>query len=291
MNPIRTCVFPCAGFGTRFLPATKAIPKEMIPLVDKPVIQYGVEEAIASGLDRIVIVTSRGKDSIIEHFDRNEELERNLSENGKTDLLALVREVSTLASIVAVRQKDPRGLGHAVASAREAVGDEPFAVSLPDDVILADVPCLEQMKRVFVETGRPVIALMKVAPDETSRYGIVAGEAIDERLFRITDMVEKPKSNPPSNYAIIGRYILLPEIFDVLDGTKPGSGGEVQITDAIRDLIADGGVYGFVFEGKRYDAGVKLGWLQATVDYGLNRPEFATEFRIYLEQILERTRK
>lgn len=258
----------------------------MIPLVDKPIIQYGVEEAIASGFDRVVIVTSRGKESIIEHFDRHDELERSLLNAGKEDLLEQVRYASNLASIVGVRQKSPRGLGHAVAAARSAVGDEAFAVSLPDDVILADVPCLEQMRRVFEEKQRPVIALMEVSREETSRYGIVACEPTRDGLVRITDMIEKPETNPPSTLAIIGRYILPPEIFEILDETEEGAGGEIQITDAIRGLIEDGDVYGLVFEGKRYDAGVKLGWLQATVEYALMRPEFSEDLRAHLERVL-----
>jgi len=286
MKRLRTCVFPCAGWGTRFLPATKAIPKEMIPLIDKPVIQYGVEEALASGLDRIIIITSRGKEAIVDHFDRNHELERSLSDRSKHDLLDLMHEVSSMAEIVAVRQKEVRGLGHAIGCARGAVDDEPFAVSLPDDVILADPPCLAQMAKVYAETGRPVIALMEVPPTETSRYGIVGGEAIGDRRFRITEMVEKPQKNPPSNLAIIGRYILTPEIFEALDETAAGSGGEIQITDAIRKLMASGEVYGYLFDGTRYDAGEKLGYLRATVEYALRHPKFGEEFRAYLKSIV-----
>ena len=237
MTALRTCVFPCAGFGTRFFPATKVIPKEMLPLVDKPILQYGIEEARDSGLDKLVIVTSQGKDSIIDHFDRSSSLERSLRERQKLDLLAEVEAVSSMVDLIAVRQKDALGLGHAVLTARDAVGKEPFAVLLPDDVILSDEPCLLQMRRVFEETGRPVVALMEVTAEETSRYGIVAGEMSGKRRFRVSDMVEKPKSNPPSRYAIIGRYILPPEIFPMLEKTGQGAGGEIQLTDALRQLL------------------------------------------------------
>src|SRR4051794_32115672 len=255
MNALRTCVFPCAGFGTRFFPATKVIPKEMLPLVDKPILQYGIEEARDSGLDKLVIVTSKGKDTILDHFDRTSELERSLRERGKLDLLAEVDAVSRMVDIISVRQKEALGLGHAVLTAKDAVGREPFAVVLPDDVILADEPCLLQMRHVFEETGRPVIALMEVAAEETSRYGIVAGEMVANRRFRITDMIEKPKGKAPSHYAIIGRYILPPDIFPILEHTGRGTGGEIQLTDALRELARQGDFYGYVFDGRRYDAG------------------------------------
>jgi UTP--glucose-1-phosphate uridylyltransferase len=283
MNGLRTCVFPCAGFGTRFFPATKVIPKEMLPLVDKPILQYGIEEARESGLDKLIIVTSQGKDSIIDHFDRSQGLERSLRERNKLDLLAEVEAVSSMVDLIAVRQKDALGLGHAVLTARDAVGRDPFAVVLPDDVILSDEPCLLQMRRVFEETGRPVVALMEVAPEETSRYGIVAGEMSGNRRFRVTDMVEKPKSDPPSQYAIIGRYILPPDIFPLLEQTERGAGGEIQLTDALRQLVAGGDFYGYVFEGRRYDAGEKLGYLKATVDYALRHPTLGKEFAAYLQ--------
>ena len=287
MSPLRTCVFPCAGFGTRFFPATKVIPKEMLPLVDKPILQYGIEEARDSGLDKLIIVTSKGKDTILDHFDRTSELERSLRERGKQDLLAEVDNVSRMVDLISVRQKEALGLGHAVLTAKDAVGREPFAVVLPDDVILADDPCLLQMRRVFEETGRPVIALMEVPPDQTSRYGIVAGEMVASRKFRVTDMIEKPKGKAPSHYAIIGRYILPPEIFPILETTERGAGGEIQLTDALRHLVRQGDFYGYVFEGRRYDAGEKLGYLKATVDYALRHPQLASEFRAYLETVLE----
>ena len=213
MATLRTCVFPCAGFGTRFFPATKVIPKEMLPLVDKPILQYGIEEARDSGMDKLVVVTSKGKETIFDHFDRTAELERSLRERGKDELLAEVDAVSRMVDLIAVRQKEALGLGHAVLTARDAVGNEPFAVVLPDDVILAEIPALLQMRRVFEDTGRSVVALMEVSEEETSRYGVVAGELVSDRRFKITDMVEKPKTNAPSRYAIIGRYILTPDIF------------------------------------------------------------------------------
>jgi UTP--glucose-1-phosphate uridylyltransferase len=285
MASLRTCVFPCAGFGTRFFPATKVIPKEMLPLVDKPILQYGIEEARDSGLDKLIIVTSKGKDSIFDHFDRTSELEQSLRERQKHELLAEVETVSKMVDLIAVRQKEALGLGHAVLMARDAVGDEPFAVVLPDDVILADEPCLLQMRHVFEETGRPVVALMEVDEEETSRYGIVAGSPAGGRRFQITDMVEKPKSSPPSRYAIIGRYILPPEIFPILEKTGRGAGGEIQLTDALRELVRRGDFYGYVFEGKRYDAGEKIGYLKATVDYALKHPALSLEFRAYLKSL------
>jgi UTP--glucose-1-phosphate uridylyltransferase len=283
MSSLRTCVFPCAGFGTRFFPATKVIPKEMLPLVDKPILQYGIEEASASGMDKLIIVTSKGKESIFDHFDRTAELERSLQERGNNDLLAEVDAVSRMVDLIAVRQKEALGLGHAVLTARDAVGDAPFAVVLPDDVILADEPCLLQMRRVFEETGRPVVALMEVSQEETSRYGIVGGEQVGNRRYRVTEMVEKPKINPPSKFAIIGRYILPPDIFGLLEKTERGSGGEIQLTDALRELVRTGDFYGYVFEGRRYDAGEKLGYLKATVDYALRHPQLGAEFRRYLD--------
>jgi UTP--glucose-1-phosphate uridylyltransferase len=222
---------------------------------------------------------------ILDHFDRTSELERSLRERGKDELLAEVDAVSRMVDLISVRQKEALGLGHAVLAAKDAVGDNAFAVVLPDDVILADIPCLLQMRRVFEDTGRPVVALMEVTPEETSRYGIVAGELVSERRFKVTDMVEKPKSDPPSQYAIIGRYILPPEIFPLLEKTERGAGGEIQLTDALRELVRSGDFYGYVFSGRRYDAGEKLGYLKATVDYALRHPALGREFRAYLESV------
>jgi UTP--glucose-1-phosphate uridylyltransferase len=238
-------------------------------------------------MDKLIIVTSKGKDTILDHFDRTSELERSLRERGKLDLLGEVDAVSRMVDLISVRQKDALGLGLAVLTAKDAVGREPFAFVLPDDVILADEACLLQMRRVFEDTGRPVIALMEVSAEETSRYGIVGGEMVGNRRFRVTDMIEKPKSNAPSRYAIIGRYILPPDIFPILERTERGAGGEIQLTDALRELVRQGDFYGYVFEGRRYDAGEKLGYLKATVDYALRHPQLSAEFRAYLESVLE----
>jgi len=285
---LRTCVFPCAGFGTRFFPATKVIPKEMLPLVDKPILQYGIEEARDSALDKLIIVTSKGKDDILDHFDRTAELERSLLERGKTELLAEVEAVSKMVDLIAVRQKDALGLGHAVLTARDAVGNEPFAVLLPDDVILADEPCLQQMRRVFEETGRPVVALMEVAQEETSRYGIVAGDMIGNRRFKIHEMVEKPKINPPSRYAIIGRYILPPDIFPILSKTERGAGGEIQLTDAMIGLSKTQSFYGVEFEGERHDCGSKAGFLRANIAFAMARADLRDGLRAEMKKYLEK---
>jgi UTP--glucose-1-phosphate uridylyltransferase len=283
MDILRTCVFPCAGFGTRFFPATKVIPKEMLPLVDKPIIQYGIEEARDSGFDKLIIVTSKGKESILDHFDRSLGLERQLRDKGKNDLLGEVEATGKMVDLISIRQKDALGLGHAVLMAKDAVVNESFAVVLPDDVILSDEPCLSQMRSVFEETGRPVVALMEVPASETSRYGVVAGDLIGKRRFKIKDMVEKPKIKPPSHYAIIGRYILPPDIFPLLQKTERGAGGEIQLTDALRELVRQGDFYGYVFEGRRYDAGEKLGYLKATIDYALRHPTLGLDFQAYLQ--------
>ena len=255
----------------------------MLPLVDKPILQYGIDEAVDSGLDKLIIIMSKGKESILDHFDRSIGLERQLREKGKNDLLTEVEATGRMVDLISIRQKDALGLGHAVLMAKDAVVNEPFAVLLPDDVILADDPCLMQMRRVFEDTGRPVVALMEVPASETSRYGIVAGELQGKRRFKVSDMVEKPKIKPPSHYAIIGRYILPPDIFPLLAKTERGAGGEIQLTDALRELVRQGDFYGYVFEGRRYDAGEKLGYLKATVDYALRHETLGNEFRAYLQ--------
>lgn len=288
VQTLRKAVFPCAGLGTRFLPATKAQPKEMLNLVDKPLIQYGVEEALGAGIPDIIVITSRGKASIEDHFDFSPELEAALEEKGKTKLLEEVKAVSDLINIGFVRQKRALGLGHAVGCARDLVGNEPFSVVLPDDIIHADVPCLAQMKEVFGALGASVIALMEVPKDQISAYGVVEAEphpfpGAEGKVFRLRGMVEKPKAeDAPSNLAIIGRYILLPEIFHYLDRTETGAGGELQLTDALRNMLAEMPVYGYVFDGKRYDAGDKFGYLQATVEYALRHPDLGERFAEYL---------
>jgi UTP--glucose-1-phosphate uridylyltransferase len=285
-KPVRKAVFPAGGLGTRFLPATKVIPKEMLALVDKPIIQYGVEEAIASGIEHIIIVTGRGKSAMEDHFDHSFELDATLERRGKLDLLAVSRGVSALARISYVRQKEPLGLGHAVLCAKDLVGDEPFAVILPDDVIEATVPCLKQMIGVFDEKGGSVLATMTIEGPGISAYGVLAGEQDpeNERIYNCTGMVEKPKfEDAPSKQAIIGRYVLTPRVFELLEQTTPGAGGEIQLTDGIKALLKEEKVFGYTFEGKRFDAGDKFGMLQATVEFALNRPEFGEKFREYLK--------
>lgn len=287
---VRKAVFPAAGLGTRFLPATKAMPKEMLPLVDKPIIQYGVEEAMAAGCDQIVIVTGRGKTSIEDHFDVSYELEKLLEEKGKHNQLAIVRQISDMIHVAYVRQKQAMGLGHAVLMARELVGNEPFAVLLADDVIDAPVPCLTQMMEVFEETHSSVIAIQVVEGPGISAYGVIDAKPVDGkfsgRLFEISNLVEKPKpEDAPSNLAVIGRYILTPRIFDMLDLTPLGTGGELQLTDALRYLLEKEKIYGFCFEGTRHDTGDKGGFLRATVEFALKRPDLGEGLREWLKTL------
>jgi len=284
---VRKAVFPAAGLGTRFLPATKAQPKEMLPLVDKPIIQYGVEEALASGCDQIIMITGRGKQAIEDHFDVSYELERMLEERKKTDLLGIVRQISDMIHISYVRQKEALGLGHAVLTARELVGNEPFAVLLADDVIDAEVPCLQQMMKVFEETQSSVIATQVVEGPAISSYGVLKVKPADGRfngrLYEIEDMVEKPKmEKAPSKLAIIGRYILTPKVFEKLTETKLGTGGELQLTDGMCALLKDEKMYAYVYEGKRHDTGDKLGFLKATVEFALKRDDLGGPLKEYL---------
>ncbi len=283
--PIRKAVFPAAGLGTRFLPATKAQPKEMLPIVDKPTIQYGVEEAVASGIREIILVTGRGKNAIEDHFDRALELEMFLERQpNKAKELEEIRGLSRLATFLYTRQKEPLGLGHAVLAAREAVGEEPFAVVLGDDVIVAAVPCLAQLLEVYGRTGAPVVAVQRVPREAISSYGILAAKPAGDGVWRIRDMVEKPDpASAPSDLAIIGRYLLTPGIFPALERVAPGAGGEIQLTDGLRALLRAGPMYGVEFAGRRYDAGSKLGFLQATVEFALRRPDLAGSFRAYLK--------
>ena len=283
---VRKAVFPAGGLGTRFLPATKVIPKEMLALVDKPIIQYGVEEALASGIEHIIFVTGRGKSAMEDHFDYSFELDATLERRGKKELLELSRKVGGMARISYVRQKEPLGLGHAVLCAKELVGDEPFAVLLPDDVIDAKPPCIAQMIDVFNERGGSVLATMTIEGAAISAYGVLAGsqDAQNPRIYNCTGMVEKPKlEDAPSKQAIIGRYVLTPAVFDLLERTSPGAGGEIQLTDGILGLLKTEKVFGFTFEGKRFDAGDKFGMLQATVEFALNRADMGAKFREYLK--------
>ena len=285
---IRKAVFPAAGMGTRFLPATKATPKEMLPLVDKPLIQYGVEEAVAAGCTEIIIVTGRGKNTMEDHFDRAPELEATLARRGKQQLLECVVDVTRLAKITYVRQPEALGLGHAVLMAKELVGDEPFAVILPDDIVDAKVPCMKQMVEAFAKTGSSILGSEIVEGDAIQNYGCLncTPSADDPRLCQVHDMVEKPKPcDAPSQNAIIGRYILTPAIFEKLEQLTPGAGGELQLTDGIKALLATEKVYGFTYEGKRHDAGDKLGFLKATVEFALKRNELGSQFRDWLKQL------
>src|ERR1700742_4453345 len=287
LKPIRKAVFPPAGLGPRFLPATKVIPKEMLALVDKPIIQYGVEEAIASGIEHVIFITGRGKGAMEDHFDISYELDATLEKKGKKELLEISRKISSLARVSYVRQKEPLGLGHAVLCAKQLVGNEPFAVLLPDDVIDAEpVPCIKQMIDVYNEHQGSVLATMTIEGPAISAYGVLAGsqDPTNERLYNCTGMVEKPKfEEPPSKQAIIGRYILTPGVFETLEKTKHGAGGEIQLTDGILALLETEKVYGYTFEGKRFDAGDKFGMLQATVEFALKRPEFGKKFAEYLK--------
>jgi UTP--glucose-1-phosphate uridylyltransferase len=288
---VRKAVFPAAGWGTRFLPATKAQPKEMLPLVDKPIIQYGVEEAVAAGIEQIIIVTSTHKGAIEDHFDLNYELEKVLEEKGEIEKLRQVRAITDLAQLAYVRQKEQLGLGHAILMAKDLIGHEPFAVLLPDDVVVADRPCIGQLIHAYEQTHSSVVAVTDVPAADVSRYGIVAAEVDDShrdggRLRRMTRIVEKPSpADAPSTLAVIGRYVLTHKIFDKLEQTQRGSGGEIQLTDAIEALMAEQSVYTYEFEGIRYDAGTTMGWLQATVDIALQRPDLQSGFRAHLRTL------
>ena len=285
---VRKAVFPAAGLGTRFLPATKAQPKEMLPIVDKPIIQYGVEEALAAGCDQIIIVTGRGKSAIEDHFDVSYELEKMLEERKKTELLTIVRQISDMIHVAYVRQKEAMGLGHAVLMARELVGNEPFAVLLADDVIDANPACLKQMIDQFDHTQSSIIATQQVEGPAISSYGVLDAAPVsgNERLYEVHNMVEKPRmEEAPSNLAIIGRYVLTPKIFEVLDRTPLGTGGELQLTDAMRLLLNEEKIFGYRYEGTRHDAGDKLGFLKATVEFALKRQELGPQFRAYLKSL------
>lgn len=284
---VRKAIIPAAGLGTRFLPATKAQPKEMLPIVDKPTIQYIVEEAVASGIEDILIITGRNKRAIEDHFDRSVELEMFLEEKGQSELLEMVRTISDLVDVHYVRQKEPRGLGHAVWCARKFIGDEPFAVMLGDDIIAADPPCLRQLMDSYEEFGGTILGVQEVPDSDTHKYGILQVGGRFGDVYRVENLVEKPKpGTAPSNLAIMGRYIIEPEIFDLLETTRPGAGGEIQLTDALAQLLTRRPVYGKVFVGKRYDAGDKLGFLKATVEFALARPDIGPAFAAYLEELV-----
>lgn len=284
---IKKAIIPAAGLGTRFLPATKAQPKEMLPIVDKPTIQYIVEEAIASGIEDIIIVTGRNKRAIEDHFDRSIELEMNLQGKEKNALLQVVESISNMVDIHYIRQKEPLGLGHAVYCARKFIGNEPFAVLLGDDIIRSQKPCLQQMIEVFERAKKSVIGVQRIDWKDTHKYGIVTPGVHLEIETEVLDLVEKPPKNPPSNLAVVGRYILQPQIFDYLATTSPGAGGEIQLTDALRELAKDTGMVALEFEGKRYDVGDKLGFLQATVEFALKTEEIRYDFMSYLDELIK----
>ncbi len=285
---VKKAIIPAAGLGTRFLPATKAQPKEMLPIVDKPTIQYIIEEAVSSGIEEILIITGRNKRAIEDHFDKSVELENELENSGKEELLSLVKDISNMANLYYIRQKEPKGLGHAINCARTFVGNEPFAVMLGDDVVDSKVPCLKQLIDCYNEYKTTILGVQEVPHSEVSKYGIVNGMHIEDRVFKVKDLVEKPKKEEaPSNIAILGRYIITPQIFDILDNTKPGKGGEIQLTDALKTLMQMEAMYSYIFEGRRHDVGDKLGFLQATVEYALKRPDLQNQFMEYLLTIKE----
>lgn len=286
---IRKAVIPSAGLGTRFLPATKTVPKELLPIVDTPTIQYIVKEAVDSGIEDIIFVTGRGKSAIIDHFDTYPELEQKLEREGKEDLLAALRETSSMANIIAVRQQEPKGLGHAVLCAKDLIGNEPFIVLLGDDLVDAVPPCSRQMIDVYEKHKKSVVALMRVSDMDVPKFGICGGHPLAERVYMLDTMVEKPKlEDAPSNMAIVGRYILNPSIFQYLEQLEPGKGGELQLTDAMERMMNVEGFLGYEFSGERYDAGDKFGFLKAGLAYGLKRMELAPRLKAYMREIMER---
>ncbi len=285
---VRKAIIPAAGLGTRFLPATKAQPKEMLPIVDKPTIQYIVEEAVASGIEEILIITGRNKRAIEDHFDKSVELELELKKKENDELLNEIQDISNLVDIHYVRQKEARGLGHAIYCARTFVGNEPFAVLLGDDVVDSEVPCLGQLIDAYNQYRTSILGVQEVAMKDVNKYGIVAYKHIEDRVYKVKDLIEKPKiDEAPSNLAILGRYIITPEIFSILENTKPGAGDEIQLTDALKELLKEEVMYAYKFEGRRYDVGSKIGFLQATVEYALKREDLRMEFKNYLVDLVK----
>lgn len=285
---VRKAIIPAAGLGTRFLPATKAQPKEMLPIVDKPTIQYIIEEAVASGIEEILIITGRNKRAIEDHFDKSVELELQLEQSNKSDLLEIVQGISNMVDIHYIRQKEPKGLGHAISCAKAFVGNEPFAVMLGDDVVDSETPCLRQLINCFNEYKTSILGVQEVLPEDVSKYGIVDGLHIEERVYKVKNLVEKPSlEEAPSNVAILGRYIITPEIFNILESTAPGKGGEIQLTDALKTLITQEAMYAYNFQGRRYDVGDKLGFLEATIEFALKKDELKKPFLNYLLTLKE----
>ena len=285
---VRKAIIPAAGLGTRFLPATKSQPKEMLPIVDKPTLQYIIEEAINSGIEEILIVTGRSKKSIEDHFDRSVELELELEQKGKTEILKMVQDISNMVNIHYIRQKEPKGLGHAIHCAKSFIGNEPFAVLLGDDIVDADTPCLKQLINAYDEYKTSVLGVQKVAKEDTDKYGILDVKHIEDRVYKVKDMVEKPNvEDAPSNIAILGRYIITPEIFKILENQEPGKGGEIQLTDALKTLGKQEAIYAYNFEGRRYDVGDKLGFLEATIDFALKRDNLRDDLLDYMKNIIK----
>ncbi|MBU3177804.1 UTP--glucose-1-phosphate uridylyltransferase GalU [Clostridium estertheticum] len=283
---VKKAIIPAAGLGTRFLPATKALPKEMLPIVDKPTMQYIIEEAVASGIEEILVITGRNKKSIEDHFDKSIELELDLENKHKDILLKQVRNISNMVNIYFIRQKEPKGLGDAINCARAFVGNEPFAVMLGDDIVDAKIPCLKQLMDCFEERNTTILGVQEVERKNVDKYGIVDGTRLSDQVYKVDNLIEKPKvDKAPSNLAILGRYIITPEIFDILDKTLPGKGGEIQLTDALKTLIAQQDMYAYIFEGRRYDVGDKLGFLEATVEFALKRDELKIPFMKYLQSL------
>ena len=285
---VRKAIIPAAGLGTRFLPATKSQPKEMLPIVDKPTLQYIIEEAIESGIEEILIVTGRSKKSIEDHFDRSVELELELEQKGKKEMLKMVQDISNMVNIHYIRQKEPKGLGHAIHCAKSFIGDEPFAVLLGDDIVDSETPCLKQLINAYDEYKTTVLGVQEVERENTDKYGILDVKYIENRVYKVKDMVEKPNiEEAPSNIAILGRYIITPEIFNILENQEPGKGGEIQLTDALKTLATKEAIYAYNFEGRRYDVGDKLGFLEATVDFALKRSELKNNFMEFLKSKVE----
>lgn len=291
MMKVKKAIIPAAGLGTRFLPATKVVPKELLPIVDKPSIQYIMEEVASAGIEGVILITGREKGSIEDHFDTSVELENHLEKKGRTDLLKLVREIADMVTLVSVRQKEPLGLGHAILCAKRVVGNEPFAVLLGDDLIDARTPCIRQMMEIYQDLDGALVAIKKIPKSETHLYGIIQGKKVRERLYAVEDLVEKPeKGTAPSNLAIIGRYILPPQIFEILEKVKPDRRGEIQLTDGLKELRKEAPIYGYEFIGDRYDAGDKWGYLQANLSYGLKHPEIGPKLKRYLRGLSSRYR-
>ena len=285
---VRKAIIPAAGLGTRFLPATKAQPKEMLPIVDKPSLQYIIEEAVESGIEEILIITGRNKKSIEDHFDRSIELELELEKSGKTDLLEEVRKISNMVNIHYIRQKEPKGLGHAIHCAKSFIGNEPFAVLLGDDIVYSDKPCLKQMIEIYDEYKTTILGVQKVPVEDVNKYGIIDAKEIEERVYKVKGLIEKPSfEEAPSNIAILGRYIINPAIFEILEHTKPGKNGEIQLTDGLKTLAQKEAMYAYNFEGIRYDVGDKIGFLKATVEFALRREDLKKVFMDYLKDIVE----